>query len=146
MAISEEARHRLFGRLEAVLGAEEAATMMAHLPPMGWGEVSTRHDVEGLGVALRGEMAVLGAELRSEMAQLGGELRSDMAELRGDVAGLRGEMAGLRGEMIGLRGEMTGLGGTLRAEIRTQTRSLFLSLVGLQMTAAALAVAVARAL
>lgn len=143
MAISEEARHRLFGRLEAVLGAEEAATMMAHLPPMGWGEVSTRRDVEGLGVALRGEMAVLGAELRSEMAQLGGELQSEMAVLGAE---LRSEMAGLRGEMTGLRGEMTGLGGTLRAEIRTQTRSLFLSLVGLQMTAAALAVAVVRVL
>lgn len=157
MAISEEARHRLFGRLEAVLGAEEAATMMAHLPPMGWGDMATRRDVEGLGLALRSEMAVLGAELRSELAELGGELRSEMAELggelrtgmaelRGEVTALQGEMTGMRGEMTGLRGELTGLRGELRAEIRTQTRSLFLSLVGLQMTAAALAVAVARAL
>jgi len=93
--------------------------MMAHLPPLGWGEVSTRRDVDGLGVALRSEIAVLGSDLR-------------------------GEITGLRGEITGLRGEITGLRGELRAEMRTQTRSLFLSLVGLQMTAAALGVAVAR--
>lgn len=43
-----------------------------------------------------------------------------------------------------LRGEISGLRGELSAEVRTQTRSLFLSLVGLQMTAAGLAIAVSR--
>ena len=119
MAISEEDRHRLYGRLEDVLGPAEAATMMAHLPPVGWSEVATRRDVDALGSQLRAEMSVLGSELR-------------------------GEIASMRGEMTGLRGEMTGLRGELAAEIRGQTRSLFLSLVGLQMTAAALAVTVAR--
>jgi hypothetical protein len=36
MAISEESRHHLYCRLDAVLGPEEAATLMEHLPPVGW--------------------------------------------------------------------------------------------------------------
>lgn len=57
-----------------------------------------------------------------------------MHELIGDV----------RGEIGELRGEMHELTGSMRAEIRTQTRSLFLSLVGLQITGAGVAIAVAR--
>jgi hypothetical protein len=81
MAISEESRHRLYGRLETVLGPEEAATMMAHLPPVGWADVATRRDVDMLGVELRSDMAVL----RSEMAVLGSEMSVLGSGLRGEI-------------------------------------------------------------
>jgi hypothetical protein len=81
MAISEESRHRMYGRLEEVLGVEEAATMMAHLPPVGWADVATRRDVDGLGSLLRAEMAAQGAELRTEMANLRGEISDGNAAL-----------------------------------------------------------------
>jgi len=45
MAIDERARHELHRKLEEVLGAEEAATLMAHLPPVGWADVATKHDI-----------------------------------------------------------------------------------------------------
>lgn len=45
MAIDERARHQLHRKLEQVLGADEAATLMAHLPPVGWADVATKHDV-----------------------------------------------------------------------------------------------------
>ena len=48
MAISEESRHHLYLRLEEVLGSEEAATLMEHLPPVGWADVATKRDIEGL--------------------------------------------------------------------------------------------------
>jgi hypothetical protein len=48
MAIDERARHELHRKLEEVLGAEEAATLMAHLPPVGWAEVATKHDLAQL--------------------------------------------------------------------------------------------------
>lgn len=49
MAIDERDRHRLHQRLDDVLGATEAATLMAHLPPVGWAEVATKDDVTALG-------------------------------------------------------------------------------------------------
>jgi hypothetical protein len=42
MAIDERTRHALHQRLDEVLGADEAATLMAHLPPTGWSDVVTR--------------------------------------------------------------------------------------------------------
>jgi hypothetical protein len=48
MAIDERARHRLHSRLEEVLGPEEAAVLMRHLPPVGWADVATKHDLDHL--------------------------------------------------------------------------------------------------
>lgn len=48
MAIDERARHELHRKLEEILGAEEAATLMAHLPPVGWADVATKHDLAQL--------------------------------------------------------------------------------------------------
>lgn len=46
MAITDEERYRLYQRLEAILGHDEAATLMEHLPPVGWADVATKRDVE----------------------------------------------------------------------------------------------------
>jgi hypothetical protein len=46
MAITEESRHHLYLKLEEVLGSEEAATMMEHLPPVGWADVVRRRDLD----------------------------------------------------------------------------------------------------
>ena len=48
MAISEESRHHLYRRLEEVLGSAEAAVLMEHLPPVGWADVATKRDLDGL--------------------------------------------------------------------------------------------------
>jgi hypothetical protein len=48
MAITEEARFQLFEKLRKALGAEEAATLMEHLPPVGWADVATRRDLDHL--------------------------------------------------------------------------------------------------
>ncbi len=45
MAVDEHARHELFKRLEDVLGEKDASTLMAHLPPVGWADVATKHDL-----------------------------------------------------------------------------------------------------
>jgi hypothetical protein len=46
MVIDEESRHRLFKRLEDLLGEKEASTLMAHLPPVGWADVVTKADLD----------------------------------------------------------------------------------------------------
>jgi hypothetical protein len=86
--IDEHRRHDLYTRLAETLGEQEADTLMAHLPPVGWADVATKSEVRALGVELRGEMA----ELRGEMAELRAELRGEMAELRGEMAELRGSL------------------------------------------------------
>ncbi len=51
MAITEEARHRLYLALEARIGTKEATTLMEHLPPVGWGDVATRSDIDRLAAS-----------------------------------------------------------------------------------------------
>lgn len=49
MATDEGRRHQLFNRLEQVLGAEEASTLMESLPPSRWDDLATKDDVRQLG-------------------------------------------------------------------------------------------------
>ena len=48
MSITEGARNHLFNKLRETLGAEEAATMMELLPPVGWADVARRSDLDHL--------------------------------------------------------------------------------------------------
>ena len=72
MAIDEESRHRLFVRLQEVLGAEEATVLMEHLPPVGWADVATKHDLQALRRELELMMEAMEhrimATVRAEMA------------------------------------------------------------------------------
>jgi hypothetical protein len=144
MAITEESRHHLYKRFEALWGPEEAAMMLEHLPPVGWGEVARRSDITDLDVALRSEITGVEVALRSEMADLGVALRSEMdhqgamlrVEMAAQAATLRGEMAELRGEvrveMADLRTELhllfSGFQEQFRAEQRATNRQVILAL------------------
>jgi hypothetical protein len=46
MAVSEYERTQLFNWFEEHMGTERATTMMNLLPPVGWGDVATRRDLE----------------------------------------------------------------------------------------------------
>ena len=74
MNITDRDRLDLHHKLEATLGAKDADTLMAHLPPVTWQHVATKDDVGTLGVELRAEIA----QLRAEMAQLRAEISSEM--------------------------------------------------------------------
>src|SRR5687768_2534085 len=79
MVIDERARYLLFQKLEERLGAEEAAILMAHLPPVGWADVATKHDLE-LGLQqLESRMDLRFAGMGSHFdAKLERELRHQM--------------------------------------------------------------------
>ncbi|HSH62131.1 MAG TPA: hypothetical protein VK988_21275 [Acidimicrobiales bacterium] len=114
---TEAERRDLLGALERSLGPAPASTLMELLPPVGWGDVARRADLDAHGVALRGEMAELRGELKGEMVDLRLELKGEMAELRGELKGemvdlrleLKGEMADLRAEMAALSARIDGL-------------------------------------
>jgi hypothetical protein len=89
MAIDERARHELHRRLEEVLGPDEAATLMSHLPPVGWADVATKHDV----VLLKQDLIQLEERMN---------LRFDMVDQRFDSMDERfdGKLDRLRGEIF----------------------------------------------
>jgi len=66
MAIDERARHRLFERLEAVLGTEEATILMEHLPPVGWADVATKRDLDALAAITKHDLDALAEANRLE--------------------------------------------------------------------------------
>jgi hypothetical protein len=77
MAIDERARHRLYDKLEEVLGSEEATVLMAHLPPTGWGDVATHRDIEGLRAATHRDIEGLRAATQREFEAV----RFEMGEM-----------------------------------------------------------------
>lgn len=76
MSVDDQQRYQLHQRLESVLGTEEAATLMSHLPPVTWHNVATRDDLRVTTAELRGEMA----ELRTEMRVGFADVRTDLGQ------------------------------------------------------------------
>ena len=67
MAVDEGARHRLFDRLEEILGPEEARILMEHLPPVGWADVATKADISALRAGTKADIDTLRAELTADL-------------------------------------------------------------------------------
>ncbi|MFN8035106.1 MAG: hypothetical protein U0V73_04165 [Acidimicrobiia bacterium] len=67
MAIDERSRHELYRKLEQVLGADEATTLMEHLPPVGWADVATKRDLDHLEANMTAQTARLEARLHQEI-------------------------------------------------------------------------------
>jgi hypothetical protein len=78
MPIDERDRHRLYDRLEEVLGPEEATILMAHLPPVGWADVATKHDLDALREANRLEHEVLKQTIEASKHEVVATLRAEM--------------------------------------------------------------------
>ncbi|MEO7804784.1 MAG: hypothetical protein ABIS18_10860 [Actinomycetota bacterium] len=92
MAIDERSRHGLYLKLEQVLGSDEATTLMEHLPPVGWADVATKHDLEQLRVHL--ELQIQGAT-NAIMAAFRGELVALQRHMIFAMTGLMVSMAAL---------------------------------------------------
>jgi hypothetical protein len=151
MTASEHERHELAAKLEELLGPDQAATLMEHLPPMRWDALARQDDLVALRTDVDG--------LRHDVDGLDG--RHDVDGLRHDVDGLRHDVDGLKGELHGLRNEVTrtndridhlaelmelrfaSLGDRITAHVAervdSQTKLLVFSLLAAVLTAAAIA-------
>ena len=96
MSITDSKRTDIHNCLRDLMGHDMADIMMEFLPPVGWGEVVRRQDVNSLGVALRSEMSVMGSDLRTEIAEVRNELKAEIAEVRTE---LTAEIAEVRNEL-----------------------------------------------
>jgi hypothetical protein len=79
----------MYVRLEEVLGAQVAATVMEHLPPVGWADVATKRDLDAMEDVLRRDFDALATRFDWKFEAL----RSDLEVFRSDVrAEMRGEI------------------------------------------------------
>jgi hypothetical protein len=131
MAIDERSRHELFLKLEQVLGAEEATTLMEHLPPVGWADVATKQDLEFFRAATKSDIDQLSAATKNDIEHLRVATKNDIEHLA---------------ERFETRFETTEhkLMAQFRAELNAQTRTMLLTMSSLMVTIAALAFTAAR--
>jgi hypothetical protein len=100
MTVNDRNRLALHRKLEAVLGTEEADTLMEHLPPVTWHDVATKDDVRSSEAGLRSELALAAAVLRGEMATGLAGVRADMSSGFADVrAEMNAGFTDVRAEM-----------------------------------------------
>lgn len=98
MAIDERSRHGLYLKLEQVLGPDEANTLMEHLPPVGWADVATKHDLEQLRAATKSDLEQLRHHLEREI-QL--SAHAVTASFRGELLSLQRHMVfAMSGSMV----------------------------------------------
>jgi len=141
VAVDERTRHALHARAAEVLGAEHAETLMSMLPPVGWADVATRRDLDGLQSATRQEMALLRSDIRHEMAKLRTELKGDIHDLHTEFSGLEGkfgQLEGKFGQLEGKFGQLQGQFGELRSEfsdkLAAHQRNLLFAMGGMMAT------------
>jgi hypothetical protein len=131
MVLDERSRHQLYLRLEEVLGAEAALTLMEHLPPVGWADVATKRDLDALEERI---------DLRFRALEERIDLRFGAVE----------ERFGALEERIDLRSEalenklLAAFRGELQAALTAQGRQLAITLAGTAGALSALAFAAAR--
>ena len=134
MVVDERSRHELYRRLEEVLGSEAATTLIEHLPPVGWADVATKHDLAALEERLDLRLNRIDdrfARVDDRFSALDDRFTAHISAAVSDLrATFEHEM---RLQTI-----------TFGQEVRSQTNTTLFALVGVVLTMAALAFALAR--
>lgn len=127
MVVDERARHELYRRLEEVLGPDAATTLIEHLPPVGWADVATKHDIAGL----EDRMELRFARVDESIKAVRSDLRATFEhELRAQATTFE----------QGLRTQAT----FFEQGLRAQTLTTLLAVFTMMLTMAGLGVAVAH--
>jgi hypothetical protein len=106
MSVTEPERHELFNRIEEVLGAPSATTLMNLLPPLGWADVATKRDISRLDDRFDGvdeRIAGIGGRLDRLEAKVDSNARSYVTWLFASQAAVIAVVVGAAALIIGLR-------------------------------------------
>lgn len=147
MVVDERSRHELYRRLEEVLGPEAATTLIEHLPPVGWADVATKHDLAGLEQRVDLRFARVDDQFTAVSSRFDRvDERFNVMEERFDVMEERFE--GLDWRFDGLddriKASTSDIGAAFEHELRSQSLTMVFGLVTVVMTMAALAFALFR--
>jgi hypothetical protein len=129
MELDESHRHELHDSLAATLGARPAATLMAHLPPVGWADVATKHDLHEL--ERRIDMRFEQVDRRFE------EVDRRFAAVDHRLDGMDRRLERIEGHLVDVDGRF----GELRREMTKQTHALLFGLGSLMVALAGVVVA-----
>jgi hypothetical protein len=80
VVITEASRHQLHRKLAELLGDEEAAVLMEHLPPVGWADVATTRDLDLLRSDLEAVRSDLDGRIDRSRIQLEAHLDRRLAD------------------------------------------------------------------
>ena len=67
MAVSESDRHELYSSLEDTIGKGPTETIMALLPPVGWADVATKHDLAELEARIETKMEAMESRINERI-------------------------------------------------------------------------------
>ena len=95
MAVDERRRHELHSSLEATLGRDPADTLMGMLPPVGWADVATRHDLSHLEERMNLRFEALQERLEKMAHKFRADLVIAIVALFAALAGLLSLRGGL---------------------------------------------------
>ena len=151
MVVDDRSRHELYRRLEEVLGMEAATTLIEHLPPAGWAEVATKHDLANLEERLELRFSARFAAIDGRFDRVDERFNSlderfnsideRFSSIDERFKGLDWRFEGLDDR---LRGGMSELRAAFEHELRGQTTTMVFGLVSVVLTMAARAFALAR--
>ena len=118
MAVNERDRHQLYETARRELGDAEADYLMAALPPVGWADIATKHDLHELEGRIDGRIDALEARIEGRIDGLEGRidgLEGRIDGLEGRIDGLDARISGLETRIGGLEQRVTGLDDALRS-------------------------------
>ena len=67
MTVSESDRHELYSSLEDAIGKGPTETIMALLPPVGWADVATKHDLAQLEARIETKMEAMESRINERI-------------------------------------------------------------------------------
>src|SRR5439155_17325233 len=81
MSVDERRRLQLAEAAKRALGNDEAVTLMELLPPVGWGDVATKQDLQRLEVATKQDLQRLEVATKQDLQRLGVATKQDLQRL-----------------------------------------------------------------
>jgi len=95
MAVTEDRRHELYKGLEEVMDTQRATTLMELLPPVGWADVATKHDLDHLSEVMGKEFAIVRLQVENSENRMRADLEHRMRSVLVAVYGSTTALAAL---------------------------------------------------